>query len=100
MTKAKLILSGVAFFALVGGALAFKANRGAGNLFQPVAGQTFTTTATNGQITTYYSTTTTAASFLETTTGTPTLYYRSFTITGGKTALINPTVTAAMVVPL
>ncbi|MBW8683470.1 hypothetical protein [Chitinophaga rhizophila] len=91
MKKAKLILSGIALFAIVGGAFAFKANRGAGNLFKPGA-----TTVINGS--TYYMTSTLGANFSESTSGPATLYYRTATILGGTYVLSIPTTTAAITV--
>lgn len=47
MSKAKMILSGVALFALIGGALAFKASRESNQFFSS------TTTRVNGVVLTY-----------------------------------------------
>jgi hypothetical protein len=52
MNKAKLILSGIALFAVVGGAMAFKANKASLRLFYKI------TTVTNGACVTVSSLTT------------------------------------------
>lgn len=86
MKKAKIALSAIAILAVIGGAFAFKANRGAGNLFKP--GITFTT-AVGGPV--YYSSNVILADHTTTNVGVTSFYYTSATILAGKTALVGPT---------
>lgn len=94
MKKAKIVLSAVALFAVVGGAFAFKATKfGAGALYYP--GTSTFTTAVNGPV--YYSLTAAGKSYNTTAAGgISTLFYQSTSmVAAGKTALILPTTTRA-----
>lgn len=94
MKKAKIVLSAVALFAVVGGALAFKANREVATLFYPTTTATVTTTVGGpayfqcAAVASY--TTTNAGNVIART------YYTSTLITQGKTICLAPTFTKGL----
>lgn len=94
MKKARIVLSAVALFALVGGALAFKATRGAGNLYSYT-----TTSSTVIAGTTYYFCT--LPDFVRTNAAVNPIstYYTSKTTIGAVTGLCTvPTITRGIFV--
>jgi len=76
MKKAKIVLSAIALFAVVGGALAFKANKfGLGTMYY--AGTSTITTAVGGPV--YYIATTNQKDYVTTNIGNATLFYQATT---------------------
>src|SRR5262245_22269155 len=94
MKKAKIILSAVAVLTIVGGALAFKANRGQGELFYAAPGNPTFTTAVGGP--TYYSMTALASYDITALGGISTTFYQeTVELAPGKIALTSPVLTRA-----
>ncbi|MBW8683468.1 hypothetical protein [Chitinophaga rhizophila] len=90
MIKAKLILLSILIFTALGALLAFKTNRGTGNLFKPGT----STIVINGVI--YYVSTTCSPNYLLNPSGLTGLYYRSAFAYQNRCVLYNPTTTAAV----